>query len=214
MSHSLSCWAIISLGICVLASAATAYPTALNIIPTADILPPHTMRGELEWDIVWPPASPPTGSLYLQCGLTAWLEGGLDVESLTENPLWRFNLKARILRETNTQPALAMGLMNMKGFASLPDVYIVISRQKGPWRFHGGLWRQEGTCQAMGGFEYYWNERTGFLGDAIAGQEGYWTLGVYQALGKDIYACLYGAWGHSEKAGRFVGLNVCTEFNW
>jgi len=206
--------ASISLGICIIASAAAAYPTALNILPTADMLPPGKMRCELEWDVAVQPAAPPTGSIYLQCGLLDWLEGGLDAEHLTENPRWRFNCKVRILKETKMQPALAVGAMNIQGFDAPSEVYIVASRQRGRLRLHSGLWLQEGTGQAMGGFEYDWNERTGLLGDALAGQEGYWTLGVYQALGNDMYACLYGAWGHAEKAERFVGLNLCLEFNW
>jgi len=190
-----------------------AYPTSLNIIPTADPMARGDVRLEVEWDGATTPLG--TGGsvgTYLQVGVTDRLEVGLDVLDLNHRADWQFNLKVLVQAESASCPAIAVGLMDV-GDAPLANAYLVMSRQVGPVRVHAGLSRTAGT-QGLFGLEYYWDDLTGGLLDWTTGPEGYATVGLYRDLGRSLYGVLYYARGNARGADDFVGLDIYTEFAW
>lgn len=193
---------------------AMAYPTSINTIPSADVMPRGNIRLELEADgDPTPFASGSSLGAYLQVGLSDRLEIGLDALDLNHEADWQPNLKYQLWTESEARPALAVGLMDMDGRRPLKNAYLVLSRQIDQIRVHGGLWRVEGTHGVLG-LEYYWDDLTGGLLDWTSGPEGYGTIGLYRALGASLYSTLYYARNNTRGSGDFVGLNVYSEFAW
>ena len=191
-----------------------AYPTSINIIPSADLMPRGEARIELELDgDPTPFASGSSLGAYFQVGLTDRLEVGLDALDLNHEADWQVNLKYQLWTESEARPAVAVGLMDMDGRRPLENAYLVLSRQIDQIRVHGGLWRVEGTHGVLG-LEYYWDDLTGGLLDWTSGPEGYGTVGIYRALGGSLYSTLYYARNNTRESGDFVGLNVYSEFAW
>jgi hypothetical protein len=193
-------------------SLAGAYPTSLNVIPTADCLDRGRVRAEVEWDADTSTAAGGSWGVYLQAGLTDRLEVGLDGVDFTRQADWQLNLKALLCAETATRPAVAVGLLDA-GEGLLDNAYLVLSRQMGQFRAHGGLSRTAGT-QGLLGLEYYWDDRTGVLTDWTTGPEGYATLGLWRNLGASLQSVVYYARGNNRDLGDFLGLDVYTEFGW
>jgi len=194
------------------ASLAGAYPTSLNIIPSADVLEQGQGRLELEWNVDPSASAGSTLGAYLQAGLTNRLEVGLDVLDLTRQADWQLNLKWLVCPEGASAPAIAVGLMDA-GEGLLDNAYLMLSRQMGQFRAHGGLSRTAGT-QGLFGLEYYWDEQTGVVTDWTTGPEGYATLGLWRDFGGGVQAVAYYARGNTRDLGDFIGVDVYTEFGW
>ncbi|MBU0608553.1 MAG: YjbH domain-containing protein [Armatimonadetes bacterium] len=188
------------------------YPTSLNITPTADVLEQGQGRLELEWDVDTSASAGSTLGAYLQAGLTDRLEVGLDVLDLTRRADWQLNLKWLVCPEGASAPAVAVGLMDA-GEGLLDNAYLMLSRQMGQFRAHGGLSWTAGT-QGLFGLEYYWDEQTGVVTDWTTGPEGYATLGLWRDFGGGVQGTAYYARGNTRDLGDFIGVDVYTEFGW
>ena len=194
--------------------AAWAYPTALNLIPTADVADRGTCNLQVEFD---GSHTPFTGEgavqLYSEFGLGRRFEAGVDLVDLNRCAEWHADAKWQFLPESRGWPAMAVGAVGVA--RNGPDVrcsldadwYVVLSRDVGRARLHGG-YLNEDSGRALFGAEYQLAEPTSLLADWTTGPEAYHTLGLAQDVGGDCTVLLYWARNNTRHAGNFVGLNL------
>jgi len=208
----------IGLALAVLAAAALgppagAYPTCLNVMPTADLIGARTVSLQLETDGRGTPFSVGAGvHLFTEVGVTDWCEVGMDLTDLNgETECW-FDAKLQLAAETAAHPAVAVGAY-LIGDDGPPQYYLALAKQAGDFRVHTGLTGDD-PLRGMFGLEWAAAERTTVLADWITGPETYHTLGVCQDLGGGWGALLYYARNNTTTTEDFVGLNVGWGGSW
>jgi len=160
-----------------------AFPTSCNIIPTADMLDPGSVRLEFEND-----GYPRIGGadsisyVFTQVGVSPWLELGIDRYDLSGEAENSLNLKVRIADERDSTPAVALGAMDiMEGCAS--TCYGVATRSFGRFRLHAGYIHADYSKGLMLGCDHELLRDTYLLADRMPGSENYLTLGLYREFG-------------------------------
>jgi hypothetical protein len=194
-----------------LGAEAWAYPTSLNIMPTADVLDQGALAVEIESDGEPTPVSPGSEvGLFTQLGVASCLEIGWDVCGLEAESYTVLNAKWRLVEESGARPAVAVGLLDPTHGRLLSPWYVVATRYLGDVGVHGG-YLDDGRGRAMLGFESALAERTWLLADWISGPGAYHTFGVYHELTDRLSVNLYYGRGNDRAAGHFVGLNLRWE---
>ncbi len=190
---------------------AWAYPTSLNIVPTADVLEPGALSVQVESDSHPTPFSPgAVGYVLTQVGLTSRLEAGVDLMDINAGARLLVNAKWQFLAEDARAPAMAVGLLDMEHGTELNGCYLALAKDVGSLRLHAG-WLMGGGHRAMLGAEYWPTERTGVYADWTTGAGAYHTLGLTQDVGHGLWLSTYYARGNTGGEGDFAGLGVGWE---
>jgi hypothetical protein len=186
---------------------AHAYPTALNLIPTADIMGPSSFRLGYESD----GHNQPFGSsryqyAYTQVGLTPRLEAGADLYGFGSSNETALNVKYLLSPESKKSPAVALGVMSV-GNGLSPSYYAVGFRSFNKFRFHAGAQTQSDAGWMLLGADYALTPQVSILADAQTGDSRCKTLGVYwQASPKTaigVYACQFNS--SSSSSSDYIG---------
>lgn len=171
----------------------TAYacPTMLNLVPTADVMEPNSIRLSLENDgysRVF--ASDSDNYVFLQMGVTSRLEAGVDFYCYKDKTDTVLNAKYQLMKESDTRPGLAIGTMNIsEGYT--PKHYVSGVKSFGANRIHLGTIGDRHKQNLMAGYERSIGSCAGALVDYIDGDAGYKAVGAWwQPKGGP---CLYAA---------------------
>ncbi len=191
-----------------------AYPTSLNLIPSADVMDARTVRVALELDGHATPFSEDAG-LYLctQFGVTDRLEIGFDLNEINYDSDWAVNAKWQVVPENDSTPAVAIGVWDATRWGALSDWYVVASKDAGNCRLHGGF-RHNGPNRGFVGAEYFVTDRFEFMADWTTGHDEYLAGGAFYDLGHGLGTFAYYARSNSTRDGDFVGLNAVWEGPW
>ncbi|MEI7834497.1 MAG: hypothetical protein WCJ56_15015, partial [bacterium] len=117
--------ALVAFALLITGIPASAYPSALNLIPTAAVLLANTAVFGYEIDGHQQPFDS-TGraqTLYSQVGIDGKLEAGVDLYSFTDGNTATLNAKYLLLEGTDELPAVAVGAFNVNKNGS-PDYYL------------------------------------------------------------------------------------------
>jgi len=182
MSGRLHCRGLAAVLVVLLSLPAWACPTSLNLMPTADLLEPGTLRLGLEKD-GYPRILGAECESYLQfqAGLTPRLEAGLDLYHYDGQTKPAVNAKY-LLAQEGRYPQVALGVSDVCQ-AIKPFWYIVLARDVGPARLHAGAARAESTQCAILGAEFEWRSHLSLVADWRSGPEGYATAGIWWERG-------------------------------
>jgi hypothetical protein len=192
---------------------ARAFPTSLNVIPSADHMTRGTVRVEVELDVAASPlGEDPLWQLYTQVGVTDRLEVGFDWWDVNQDSQWQANAKYQVVRESDRRPAVSVGLFDITR-GELANPYVVASKEAGSFRLHAGALHDD-TLRGMLGAEVYLSDDSELIADWTTGPWAYATLGYYRELADEVGALLYGGLCNTRAEDDFVGLNVYWEGPW
>jgi len=190
---------------------ALAYPTGLNLIPTADVLEPGALSVQVESDGYPTPFSPGTvGYVMAEVGLAKRLEAGVDLMDINAGTRLQVNAKWQFVPESAHLPAMAIGLLDVEHTADFNGPYLALAKGAGDFRLHAGWLTRRGQ-RAMLGAEYWPTDRTGIYADWTSGAGAYHSLGITQDVGHGLWVSAYYARGNTDGAEDFVGLNLDWE---
>jgi len=158
-------------------ASACATPTALNVIPTAEVLAHGSANFEVQL------YGGPTSSGYsfinqfqTQLGVGGNVELGFD-PSLGPNKGNYWNAKYGIYQETSRRPALAVGeFANIPGSSS--PLYVTAFKSCGTSRLHAGSIYLGNALRCMLGWEIGHDHPLVFQADFISGPNTYTSIGV------------------------------------
>lgn len=170
-------WGITGVAWGAISTASLAGPSALNTIPTSDVLghreavAGYTISGtERKIDKKY------THAHSLQVGLFNFMEAGYDSDFQGATVL---NLKVSLLQEGVWKKvdklSFAAAWQNFDGTASEP--YAVAAYSVGQGRLHGGYLRSGDRHRLMLGVDYAWNENLVLMADHISSVNGYTWVG-------------------------------------
>ncbi len=194
-----------------------ASPSALNLIPTGDVMEYGSFNIQLEADGEPTPFSSGNGKYLLsQFAVTDTIEVGFDLEQFgTADQTLLANAKWQFMQESDGAPAIAVGLQDLTRNGLLSSWYVSASKDVGPLRLHiGYIDEQDDDGRAMLGVEHYFGERTCAMLDYTTGPEMYHTAGVYSDLGGGFSGGVYYARNNTRGAGNFVALNLYYGGTW
>ncbi len=192
-------------------SPAWAWPTSLNLIPTADVLDRGTARFELESDGSHTPFTGDTDAyLCTQYGLTSRLEIGADCLDLAGDARLQANAKWQFVPEHRDVPAMAVGVADMGRVGLFSQWYLALAKDVGPLRLHAGCLTDD-ALHGLFGAEYRIGDHTEVLADWTSGAGAYSSLGLWQDLGRGLSMTAYYARNNTPDDGDFVGLNLSWE---
>jgi hypothetical protein len=188
---------------------AQAFPTSLNLMPTADMLQPGSLRMELENDGA--PSLFASGAesyLLLQYAPSSRLEVGLDLYAVGESNRPLLNAKWLLLAEEKRRPALALGLMEL-GPGCSPTGYLVGTKELGPrFRGHLGAGLCDGRSALLWGGEWQLSENDYLVMDWTTWSSGYLSLGLYHEAQPGLGLNLAWAWPNDRSESGLLILNV------
>ena len=166
----------------VIATAALAAPTGLNIIPTADLLSRGEIALEYQADGVRLFDAECDHWVLLEIGFSDRFEAGVD--RCWDGDTATFgNAKLLLLGERGHRPAVALGVQGWGGEGA-SDPYLVASRNAGRARWHLGVIRREGDTEAMFGCEVPLAARLTFAADRVSGCGSVSTIGIGAGLSR------------------------------
>jgi hypothetical protein len=187
-----------------------ACPTALNIIPTADVLDPGAVSLQAEVDgHPTPLASGATLLLLTQVGLPGGVELGVDVFNLNHDDTFFWNAKWQLRAENQRYPAVAIGATDITHQGETRQWYVAATRSLPDDRTQltvGHLYNDR--HRSMVGVSYSLADPWALYADWTSGPEAYATLGVSRTLAGGWCALLYGARNNTSRDDGFVGLNL------
>jgi hypothetical protein len=170
--------ALVIVGLLMISGLAWTYPTSLNVIPTADMLDPGSMRIEFENDGYSRIFTADSESYWLlEAAFGPRLEFGVDVYD-AEDTTTVVNAKYALLQETDQSPAVAFGALDI-GEGASPTYYLAAAKDLGPTRLHVGGIGDRYTVNPMLGCEVPVGNTSWLLFDWIGGDENYLTAGIY-----------------------------------
>lgn len=194
------------------AGAAWAYPTGLNVVPTAETLEAGSVSVQWEMDSPGLPGDRrSTPSLYTQVGITKRLEAGIDLYDVGDSSRGYANAKFSLLAEKDGMPALAAGAWNLaEGVTAQP--YLVATSTFGITGIHLGTLRAGGKWEGMAGVGLSLGGGWRVQADGLTGTGGYATLGASYALANGWGVMLYRSRSRDRDArADFTGLNISWE---
>jgi hypothetical protein len=225
--------------LCSISAAARAAPTALNLIPTADLVPFHQITLSLQNGNTSLQDSPtlfhqPQFLPQLQFGLGPTVEGGID--AIPAHPPRdyqpQFNLKWKPLAEDYNRPAVGIGVAQVgPGFS--PSYYLVAGRTlnyqqiqyqkfrahhrniklRGR-RVHVGITHGQGRTFPMLGTDWEISDRFVLYSDWISGMQNAISLGGVFIINADNSiqaALLYG--NHQQRINGLL-INYSRTLKW
>lgn len=188
-----------------------AYPTSINIIPTADIMDVGTASVSIESDGKASLVSH-NGELqlYTQFGITPRFEAGIDLpDSLDRSRIW-LNAKWQICSETKTRPSLAIGVLDPTREGIFSEWYLVASKDVGKLRLTSGyLDSRYQSQQEMIGVSHEIKNIGTLSMDWTTGTYGYHTFGIYRDLTDSMGMFAYYARANASSEDDYLGLAVC-----
>jgi hypothetical protein len=191
----------------------TASPTALNLIPTADLLEPNQARIEYENDGYTGLFTDEAENLYMfQLGITPRLEVGLDFYRFEDDTDTILNAKYVLFTESETHPALAVGAMEI-GEGDEASYYAVASKDFGKYRLHLGAAGDDEDTELIAGFETPISESVLFMADYLGGDEGYTAVGAYWEPTKGPAVSLSYGFANESANDDLVMLNLAWTWN-
>lgn len=188
---------------------AWAYPTGLNVVPTADTLEAGSVS--FQWRM-HSPGLPgdrqTTPSLYTQVGVIDHLEAGVDFYDVGDASRGYANAKFTLLTEKDGMPALAVGAWNLaEGVTAQP--YLVAKSTFGIAGVHLGTLRAGGNWEGMAGVGLSLGGGWSVQADGLTGSGGYATLGASYTLTNGWGVSLYRSRARDRAArADFTGLNI------
>lgn len=191
------------------ASAAWAYPTDLNVVPTAETLKAGSVSVQWEMDSPGLPGDRRSTPLLLtQVGITDRLEAGIDFYDVGDSSRGYANAKFALLREKDGMPALAVGAWNLaEGVTAQP--YLVATSTFGITGVHLGTLRAGGQWEGMAGIGLALGGGWRVQADGLTGNGGYATLGASYTLANGWAIQLYRSRARDRDArADFTGLNI------
>ncbi|MDH7602085.1 MAG: YjbH domain-containing protein [Armatimonadota bacterium] len=194
---------------CVVASC-TGYPTSLNSIPTAETVGAGSLLLEVT-NYGYPRmlTTESVSGVLLQLGVGDRLEFGIDRYETEETSEAYFNVKARLVDETDKLPGLAIGVMDLRcGCFATP--YAVVSKRLGSVRVHVGSIHGSYSGGIMAGVDAdvgsLW-----FGIDYLPGTQNHTRLGISRAVGSDTSVLVTFGIPNSKNSGKAeVGITVST----
>ena len=170
--------AVVMIGVLVIPGFALAYPTSLNVIPTADILDAGNSRIELENDGYSRMFTADSENYWLfQTAVSPRLEFGIDIYDADETE-YMANAKYALLEESDRSPAASFGALDV-GQGGSPSYYLAAAKDFGDNRLHAGGIGSRHKVNPMLGWERKLAENSWLLFDWIDGDENYLTAGLY-----------------------------------
>lgn len=178
---------------------AIATPTALNVIPTADVL--NRGSGNLAVEFAGGPTSSGYtffNELQTQVGVGHNIEVGYD-QALPPSGFSFWNAKLRLCGETQRRPAVAVGLWSTTAGIREP-LYLTAYKTDADARFHAGVIEDLGATRLMLGCDVWHYRALSFQADYISGAASYssfglvynWSNGAYlnaaQLVGNSVQA--------------------------
>lgn len=185
-----------------------AYPTSLNVVPTANILPAGDIQLLFESDGHSNPfEKDSTQYLYSQIGILDHLEVGVDLYDFGGENVMTYNAKVQLMPESDRLPAMAIGAMDISK-ETTPGSYLVGSKNIGPWGLHAGIAHQADQTWAMLGTNFTVNQKISLAADYQTGdgQEG--TVGVNYSLTPAMGLSVYYSKNNTESSADYVGAYI------
>ena len=161
------------------ACGATAAPSGLALMPTADLVPDRAFVAELQLDGSVEHFDTDTRFINLQAGFAGRAEAGVDYDASahTEEP-WIFNAKLLLAGGGEGCGGLAAGFRNL-GAESQPEEYAVATCACGSLRGHVGCtWSEERRLDGLVGFDWEWCDGWWLYGEWMSGPENAGAAGV------------------------------------
>lgn len=156
-----------------------AYPTSLNLIPTADILEANNLRLAYESDGKGQPFGQPNFQYaYSEYGIGDKFEFGVDIYDITNAKDAYYNAKYLLLPESRHLPALAAGVWLVSD-VTRPAYYLTGHKSLNQLRIHAGVQEQSGGGWLQFGVDYALSPKLSLLADYQTGSERYHTLGLF-----------------------------------
>ena len=207
---------MVALCLLALATAASACPTMLNLVPTADVVGRGGYSLGLELDGHATPFSE-GAELWAMTdfGVTDRLEVGVDVADATSRASWFVDAKWQVVPEAHGAPAVAVGVLDMVHLRDEGAWYAVASKNVpgSPLRLTAGFQRDDRSRGLLGG-QYAVNDAVTLYADWTTGPETYATLGVGRSLTDGVSVLAYYARSNTSREDDFVGLNLCFSGHW
>lgn len=170
--------ALVIVGLLMISGLAWAYPTSLNVIPTADILDWGSMRLEYENDGYSRVFAAGSENYWLfEMAVGPRLELGVDVYD-TDKASYMANAKYELMMESDRSPAVAFGAVDV-GEGGCPTYYLAAAKDLGSTRLHAGGIGNRHAANPMLGLELGVTRNSWLLFDWIDGAENYLTAGIY-----------------------------------
>ena len=194
-----------------------ASPSALNLIPTGDVMDYGSFNIQLEADGEPTPFSGGNGKYLLsQFAIMEGLEVGVDLyefgtsaQTLLANAKWQF------MQESDSAPAIAVGLQDLTRNGLLSSWYVSASKEVGALRLHLGYMDDaDDDGRGMLGLERCFGAETYVMFDYTTGPGAYHTAGIYQDLWDGFNAGVYYARNNTHGAGDFIALNLYYGGTW
>ena len=192
---------------------AFAYPGALNVVPTADVLGSQNIRIGYETDGNKHPFY--TGNiqyLYTQAGIGNRAEAGVDLYGLFDTNTPTVNAKYLILPGGTNTPAVAAGIYGVNKL-SKPSYYLISTTAFGKFRATVGGQKQGGDTWALLGADYAVTPEVTLLADAQTGTGRQATLGVYYVATPELGLNVYYARNNTSRSSDYYGLYVGYTFS-
>jgi hypothetical protein len=185
-------------------------------VPTADVIEPGAFSLQLEADGAPNPLlEGGQVHLFTQFGVSQGLEVGVDLTNLNHEVEWYADAKWQFVAESDSRPAVALGVLNLTNREGDRPWYLALSRDLPNLdsRLTVGFLRGD-LRRGMIGLVRSLAPRTALQMDWTTGPEACATLGLSQDLGHDLCGLLYYAHNNTRSGEDFVGLNLTWTGAW
>ncbi|MCX6343500.1 MAG: hypothetical protein NT018_00330 [Armatimonadetes bacterium] len=196
--------------ICALPSLVLAYPTAVSVIPSTDVIGANNLKLAYESNGNDQPFDTDNAEyFYTQYGIGEKFELGVDVYDLGGHDKKYLNAKYMISAESETMPAISVGAMYI-GDGNAPLFYAVGSRSFGAARLFVGAQTWDDNDSMLLGASYKINEAFSAAADYQSSAWGRSTLGLTWHATTELSATLYGSRNNDRTldAGDYIGLVI------
>ncbi len=196
--------------ICALPSLVGAYPTAVSVIPSTDVIGANNLKLAYESNGKNQPFDDNYSEyFYSQFGIGDKFELGYDVYYLGGNEKKYFNAKYLISAEYEGMPAVSVGSMYI-GDGVAPTFYAVGSRTFSALRLFAGVVVNGDNDSVIAGVSCKISKDLSANADYQSADWGRSTLGFTWQSTNDISATIYGSYKNDRdlKAGDYIGLVI------
>ncbi len=200
-------FAVLAAAINCCAASVCAYTGALNLIPTTDMAGNGNVRLSCEWDKM---RHSDTSSIYSQIGIGPRLEAGVDIYGAGGDNTAVHNVKALLMTEKGSRPAVAAGIWNA-GEGVKPTWYVTGCRTAGNARLHIGVHQQSNAQWLAVGSDLKLTDRLLLMADWQTGPGRCHTAGVYWQTTPALGITVYGARNNTHElreSADFIGFNA------
>lgn len=189
-------------------------PSALNVVPTADILGSNKVTIGYEIDGHQQPLDT-TGRcqyLYSEFGIGGRLEVGADAYDFTKSNTLNYNAKYLLSPGDSKHPAVAVGTEYVTDDGT-PAFFAVGTKTYQRFRLTAGVLTQKSDTRALLGTDFAVAPKlTGTL-DTQIGSNGMSGAGLWYSLAPSTTGGVYYTYYNADQDANYVGLYVGTTFN-